>query len=243
MVSRRQGRRTSWWTSIPAVVKQITASIAAVAALVGSLVAAGVIGGGGKGANQPASGSTVNEAAPGALPIVVRFEGKDPRYAERGFFTPQGFLVSTGYALASTDMVAWTEDGREQEARVELVRKSGPKQPGAVLFKLAREQPPRIEYEIRNAQTLRKGESVTAYLGASQSSPGAVVDPRVRATVPGYGPVSNLVATTSLGRESEGGGPLLDSQGQLVGMLFAGSESKTVSIRIETLRAEFPEAF
>ena len=113
MARRRQVRRRSWWTSIPAVVKQITALIAAVAALVGSLVAAGVIGGGGRGGNQSASVSTVNEAAPGPLPIVVRFEGKEPRYAERGFFTPQGFVVSTGYALASTDMVTWMEDGRE----------------------------------------------------------------------------------------------------------------------------------
>jgi hypothetical protein len=244
MTSGEPGSAKTWWSNIPAVVKQATALITAVAALLGSLVAAGVIGGDGNGhGSRAGAGSTINETATALLPVVVRFEGKDPRYAERGFFTPQGFIVSTQHALASTSMVAWTDQGRSQEAQVALVRKGGADVPGAVLFKLAREQPPRSAYEIRNAQSLRKGEPVIAYLGAGQSTPGQVVDPHAQVVVPGYGTVSDLIATTSLGRQSEGGAPLLDSRRRLIGMLFAGGEDETVAIRIEAIRAEFPAAF
>ncbi len=244
MTQRRRARTRAWWTGIPAAVKQITAVLTAVAALLGSLAALGVFGGhGNKQGNGPAGSSTDGGPPASVLPVVVRFEGKDPRYAERGFFTPQGFIVSTQYALASTLTIAWTEEGREQEAQVELARKGGPDLPGTALFRLAREQPPRRDYQIRNAQSLRKGESVTAYLGESQSTPGKVVDPHAHVTIPGYGPLSDLVATTSLGRQSEGGAPLLDDRQRVIGMLFAGSEARTVSIRIEAIRAEFPNAF
>jgi hypothetical protein len=244
MAARRQNGWKAVWTSIPAVVKQITALLTAVAALLGSLAALGIFGGdGNKGGSEGASGSTAGKAPTAALPVVVRFEGSDPRYAERGFFTPQGNIVSTQHALASTYMVAWTGEGRAQEARVRLLRRGGPDLPGAVLFELAREQPPRRDYGTRDARSLHKGEPVTAFLGTTQSTPGKVLDKAAQVAVPGYGTLSNLVLTTSLGRQSEGGAPLLDNRKQVIGMLFAGSENQTVSLRIEDIRAEFPDAF
>lgn len=62
-------------------------------------------------------------------------------------------------------------------------------------------------------------------------------------TVTSYGAVSNLVVTTSLGTQGEGGAPLLDSQQRVIGMLFANNQTMTLAIPIEDLRREFPRAF
>jgi hypothetical protein len=125
---------------------------------------------------------------------------------------------------------------------VELVERGGSETPGVVLLKLVRVQPPPANYTISNAQSLRKAESVTALLGRSQSTPGKAVDPRASRTIPGYGMLPNLVVTTSLGRPGEGGAPLVDARGRLVGMLFADGQDRTISIPIEDIRAQFPDA-
>lgn len=241
--TRRKPTKPSWWTSIPTIVKEIAGVVTAIAAIVGGLTAIGVIGGGdGDTAATVATGPTT-AAGSGELPTVVRFESDDPDYSERGFFTPAGMIISTGYSLASDLRVVWTSTSGTEEARVELVERGGSSAPGAVLLELVAEEPPPSTFAIRNAQSLTRGEEVTAHLGSSQSTPGEVIETRATATIPSYGAVSNLIATTSLGTEGEGGAPLLDAQQRVIGMLFARNDARTFAIPIEDLRREFPRAF
>ena len=70
-----------------------------------------------------------------------------------------------------------------------------------------------------------------------------MIQTEVTVAIPSYGAVSNLVVTTSLGTQGEGGAPLLDEQQRVIGMLFANNRTMTFAITIEDLRREFPRAF
>jgi hypothetical protein len=234
--------KRSWWTSIPTVVKEIGGLLTAVAALLAGLAAVGIIGGGDEDEQTTTNGLHDPARDRGAADRSC-FESSDPDYSERGFFTPTGMIISTGHALASDLRVVWASGSGEEEARVELVEEGGSDAPGAVLLELVTEQSPPSKFAIRNAQSLRKGEKVTAHLGSSQSAPGEVIQTGVTVAIPSYGAVSNLVVTTSLGTQGEGGAPLLDEQQRVIGMLFANNRTMTFAITIEDLRREFPRAF
>lgn len=71
--SRKEPTKSSWWTSIPTVVKEIAGLLTAVAALLAGLAAVGVIGDGDEEELTTTNGSTTQSES-AALPTVVRFE-------------------------------------------------------------------------------------------------------------------------------------------------------------------------
>ena len=242
MARVRKDSARSLWASIPLVVKEVGGLLVAVATLLAGLDAVGVIGRDDDDGPTPSTIAATGTAATAATPIVVRFAADDRDYSERGFFTPAGYVVSTQYSRLA-DRVVWTADGRRQAAAISLVEQGRAEAPGAVLFELLDEEGPKVAFGVRNAQRLNIGEAVTAFLGGEQRTPGKVS--ALHATVPidGYGELEDLVVSTGVGRPSEGGAPLLDGAGRVVAMVFAGSAETTLSIPIERVRAEFPEAF
>jgi hypothetical protein len=229
----------TWWTAIPTLVKEIAALLTAVAAIIAALAAIGVIGGDDDGG----SGTTI-DGPKQTLPVVVRLEAFGGNYVERGFFTPNGYIVTTPDVGQGDFTAIWSTEKGEEEARVELVDRGGLVAQGVVLMALAREEPPLREFETHNTTSMKPGDQVKAFVSPTQSTLGKVIEVGAKRMI-GDRQFDNLLITTRVTRPGEGGLPLMDSDDRVVGMLFADDEAnrQSASVPIEDIRTQFADAF
>lgn len=229
--------RGSWWSAVTGWLKESAALVGAVATL---LAAAG-------GLVAIVRGDDDDKTRPGGpkapLPVVARLTGPGGM-SERAFFTPTGMLVSTQYANQKGLSVVWRGADGGRRARVKVDPESDPST-GFTLLHLVEETGPERRFPTRNGASMKVGEPVTAYISDRSTTDGKVLAVGARTEVVGLGTIDNLVVVGEVGRATEGGAPLLDGDGKVVGMLFAEEEGvgRTMVIPIEDIRARFPEAF
>jgi hypothetical protein len=209
--------------------------VAAVGGLLGGLAAAGIIGGGHSGGSARTSGRQAGGGRTGSRPIVVRLE-QDGRLILKGFFTPKGFIVTPGLTPIGTNVsAAWSYQGRAHRAGVAVV-KTGAKGVYAsmLLLRLVGQQGPRVNYQIRLAGSLHRGEPVEGYLEPRQIAPG-----RVTRVVVGKGYEERVrLMTTKISYVGDAGAPVLDSAGRVVGVIIAKTPSNgTESVSMEEVRS------
>ena len=212
----------------------IGALVGSIVTLVGVLIALGVLDGNGadKTRKIPPPADT--------HPVVVDLQRGG--FLTQGFFTPKGFIVATQDTLAPGFTGAWTAGGREREDEVRVVAEGGAVQPWIVLLEPETDEGPRLDFPTRDAQTLRVGERISGYYGSSQTSPGRVRMVGADEQIGRLGTVENLLVTDKVSRGT-GGLPILDGKQRTVAMTFAEGEGETLSVPIEDIRLQFPEAF
>jgi hypothetical protein len=226
------------------VIKELTAFIGAVAALLAALAAIGVFDGDdddGGSASAPGPTPTATPAVNAEMPVVVTLRRQG--YLTRGFVTPKGLIVATRETREPGFEATWTDAEGEHRAKVALAEPPGSVVPGAVTLRvLGDERPARVSFATRNAETLKEEEAVTAYFGPGRESPGEVKRVRDSQPVPGLGIVDNLLVTDRISNGT-GGVPILDVQRRMVAMTFGEGAETTFSIPIEDLFNQFPDAF
>jgi hypothetical protein len=196
-------------------------------------------------------GGLLNSEAPEqnepSLPVMVRLEVGNGIF-QRAFFTPRGQIVTMANDILEGKVTAvWWENGGERRARAEIVDDRGVEviDSEAMLLRLIDEDPPTVDFGIRRAKSLQPGEIVESFLGPTQRSPGKVVEvyaTREIAVSQGLRLIHDLLVTTRMAGTLDSGIPLLDSDDQVVGMIFAGN-SESIAVPIETIQADFPSAF
>lgn len=249
MPESEESRWRAVWRALPGVGKALSAVIGTAAALIAVLAGLGVLGGNGSTSNtvprpvsQTVTGATENVAASPDKPVVVTLL-QNHVYITRGFVTPKGFVIATAESANPGFVASWTDSRGDHQAGVTVHDQAGSVVPVAVeLQVLGSAQPPRINFDTRNASTLRKGDPVTAYYGPGRESPGHVEGVGVSEKVAGYGRLSGLLLTDRISNGT-GGVPVLDAHGKMVAMIFAEGPGVTLSVPIEQLFNQFPDAF
>jgi hypothetical protein len=237
----RSGLRAAW-AGLPTVLKEVTAFIGAIAALLTALAAIGVFGGGDDDGGQRASPtSTPTASANSTVPVVVTLRRSG--YLTRGFVTPKGFIVATRETREPGFEATWSDAEATHREEVTLAEPPGSVVPGAVTLRVVGDGgPPGEDFPTRNAETLHEGEEVTAHLGPGRESPGKVMRVRDTQSVQDLGTVENLLVTERISNGT-GGVPVLDGQRRMVAMTFGEGPETTFSIPIEDLLNQFPDAF
>ena len=99
----------------------------------------------------------------------------------------------------------------------------------------------------RPAGGLQIGDAVELYRGPKYTSRGTVqatsVEREITGVKRGRETREDLLETTNIAAAGDSGAPVLDSEGRVVGMLYAGSRDSSIVIPIEQIMAAFPEAF
>jgi hypothetical protein len=225
--------RRSWWSVVTGWLKESAALVGAVATLVAA--AAGLI--------AILAGDDDDTTGGAPLPVVARLTGPDG-VSERAFFSRDGSLVSIQYANQDDLSVVWQGADGELRARVKVDPRSVVST-GFTLPHLVGETGPERRFATSNGASMEPGEPVKAYISDDSITDGEVLAVGDRIEVGGVGVIDNLIVVDEVGRESEGGTPLLDEQNRVRGMLFAEDEGigRTWVIPIEDIVARFPEAF
>jgi len=165
----------------------------------------------------------------------------------RGVFTPRGEVLAMAHGVPDPSQVkvAWEENGVRKTSAAAVV-KHGVLTGGVVLLRLRDLTRRNFPFPIRIAATLQPGESVERYLSSSDRAPGTVT--KVFAEMEVHGaeePVrlERLLLTSMIAGPGDSGAPVLDAQGRVVGLVYAASQTETVSLMIEDVKASFAEAF
>ncbi len=166
-----------------------------------------------------------------------------------GVFTPSGDVLAMAHGV-DTDRrrgveVVWQADGQTRRSAAIVARRAALAD-GVVLLKLRSSSGQRYPFPVRIAATLQPGEPVQRYLTDSDRAPGTVKQLFGEMTVHGNdGPVKvdRLLITTQIAGPGDSGAPVLDARGNIVGLVYGASQTETVSIMIEDVKASFPEAF
>jgi len=166
-----------------------------------------------------------------------------------GVFTPSGDVLAMEHGV-DTDRrrgveVVWQADGQTRRSAA-IVAKRAALADGVVLLKLRSAPGQRYPFPVRIAATLQPGEPVQRYLSDSDRAPGTVKQLFGEMTVHGNdGPVkvNRLLITTQIAGPGDSGAPVLDARGNIVGLVYGASQTETVSIMIEDVKASFSEAF
>jgi len=166
-----------------------------------------------------------------------------------GVFTPSGDVLAMEHGV---DMdrrrgveVVWQADGQTRRSAA-IVGKRAALADGVVLLKLRSSAGQRYPFPVRIAATLQPGEPVQRYLTDSDRAPGTVKQLFGELTVHGNDgsvKVDRLLITTQIAGPGDSGAPVLDARGNIVGLVYGASQTDTVSIMIEDVKASFPEAF
>jgi TIR domain len=215
-------------------VAAVGALAGSIAALAVALVALGVFDGNG------GDGERNGPPPEGALPVVVDLERGG--FFTRGFFTPKGFIVATQDTFEPGFTASWTAGGRDHEDEVELVEEGSAIQRWIALLRPVTEEGPRVDFPTRDAQTLEAGERIRGFYGPSRISPGRVRAVGADERIEPLGLVEDLLVTDKVSRRT-GGLPILDRRQAMVAMAFAESEEQTLSVPIEDIMLQFPQAF
>lgn len=247
-----------FWTSLPGILTGLAALIGAGAGLITVLVQVGVWGGDTDPPRPSPSPSDTQEPSlpsltpstespspsPAALPTPARLVTPDGQLVQRGFFSPTGFVVTFGTTMEDI-RVAW-EDSDGVTVRARATRTADAMDGLITLLRLVDAQPPETSYRIRLARSLGEGDTVEAFLDPLQTTLGSVLETdgtRSLTFQDGQRTVHNVLVTTVISSPGDAGAPVLGPDGALVGMIFGGGQSETLSVRIEDIRVQFPEAF
>jgi len=166
-----------------------------------------------------------------------------------GVFTPSGDVLAMEHGV-DTDRrrgveVVWQADGQTRRSAAIVVKRAALAD-GVVLLKLRSAPGQRFPFPVRIAATLQPGDPVQRYLSDSDRAPGTVKQLFGEMTVHGGdGPVkmNRLLITTQIAGPGDSGAPVLDARGNIVGLVYGASQTETVSIMIEDVKASFSEAF
>jgi S1-C subfamily serine protease len=169
------------------------------------------------------------------------------RGVSRGVFTPRGYVIAMVHGVPDPDnlVVGWEEGGERRQSAAEVVRRGS----GEVLL-LRLSGRPLQQYShslpIRIAATLEPEEHVERYLSPTDRAPGQVKQlfaTRDITTGDGQVRLSRLLVTTMIAGPGDSGAPVVDAAGRVVGLIYGASQTETVSLMIEDIKAYFSEAF
>lgn len=196
----------------------------------------------------------VNGEPPALANLTVRVM-HDGQTRGFGLVTPRGFIivpsVLTSEGSSSDLSVSWTTEDEERSAPVTIVETCGHAgDPAVTLLEPGTSIRPTPRAPIRRARSLDIDEEIELYISPTDRTPGRVRDdyasPEIHTP---EGPVTynGMVATTPIAAAPDIGGAVIDKQGKVVGMLYAGSwgdsQQESIVIPIEDIRACFIDVF
>jgi hypothetical protein len=162
--------------------------------------------------------------------LVARVEGVNETFLQRGFFTPQGDVV-TGlnwiggleyFEVGDETTIAWTANGREERRQARVVQTAGVADISLPLLALLRivgpDPAPRSQFPVGDSTRLDFGSVVERYISPTDKRQGTVEDKNITLDVEGGGKVPTFIP--------EG-----------------GINSVSVLIPIELVRATFAQSF
>jgi hypothetical protein len=229
------GGQRSFWSSIPGILTATAAFITAVGGLIGGLAAAGFLG------SSTSHPSTPKQPPP---PTSVRIEQVRSGAAQEGFFARDGTIITTNdpsNILGRPPLQAvWTEHGKKRTAAVEEVPQS--KAGWVVRLRLVGGSAPTVEWGVGSAADLQPGARVTE-LGAAGAVGGHVRGTGVDVPYANGQTVRNLLVLSRVSAFGDGGAPVLDARGNVVGMVVGEEAQKTYAVPIETIRDDYPNSF
>jgi hypothetical protein len=165
----------------------------------------------------------------------------------KGVFTPRGNVLAMAHGVPDPGRleVAWEDNGARKTSAATLVKR-GLLSSEVVLLRLRDPVRGRFPFPVRIAATLQAGESIERYLSPSDRAPGKVTKVFAEMQVHGAdGPVrlDRLLLTSMIAGPGDSGAPVLDAEGRVVGLVYAASQTQTVSLMIEDVKASFAEEF
>lgn len=200
---------------------------------------------------DPATPTAVTETPPvqpdPGVPVIARIDASGLAGNTFGFFTDQGFLIT--WMLDVDDPgdieIHWSVGGQSFTARGAIVAR-GRSSDATLLELVGSTEAPRSGVRYRNAGTMAVGETISLYLGPQQQNPGTVNE--VNATkeitqIDSSRTFHNLLVTTKVTATGQTGGPIVDDDLNVVAISFASSQVESISIAIETVQVDFPQAF
>lgn len=240
-------KKKSFWRSLPGV---LTALAAIITAITGLYLAIGRNGG-----NSTPTQRLILPDVPPTQTIqhaiqTVRLKRVQPpiKYLSHGFFTSKGYIIALKEGIGNATEVdaIWTSDNREQRAVAKVV-KQGSLVFQVILLRIEDKSIPPEALPIRVSKSLHRGNRVERYLGPHDRTPGKVLEVGVKRRELLYGKIFIALITTAISGFGDKGAPVIDSEGRVVGMVveldYKGRVKKTISIPIENIKANFPEAF
>jgi hypothetical protein len=159
----------------------------------------------------------------------------------RGFFTGREYIVTMTTprlleSLKSEDdiRITWNSNGQDYKGIARVVKTA----PQAILMKFLDGNWPKHAVSVRSAKSLEIGDRVAKYIDSNYKEYGAVVKVDVMEKTFGWNTpivVQRALITTSISSSGDGGAPVIDENNKVVGMIYAGDNSKTISIPIEDI--------
>ncbi len=175
---------------------------------------------------------------------TVRVLISDDSYG-RGFFSRGDYIIADGWGLEKEGeelLVTWENDGEthQQLAIVEALRDN------IILLRLNEATVSVSPVSIRNTLTLKPGDIVKRYIAPHDITLGRVIEVNARrkvccksgSQIEVYGPVTTVIS--SLG---DGGAPVIDVEGKVIGLIYGDSRKETIVFPIQEIKRYFPQAF
>jgi hypothetical protein len=165
----------------------------------------------------------------------------------RGVFTPRGYVLAMAHGVPDPAKVSvgWVDGDEVKHSSAEVV-KHGLVTKEVLLLRLKDPPDRRMPFPTRIAATLQPNESVERYLTPNDRAPGKVKKLFAEMDVhTGKQAVrlNRLLLTTMIAGPGDSGAPVVDANGQVVGLVYGASQSETISLMIEDVKISFPEAF
>lgn len=181
------------------------------------------------------------------FPVTARLMSGDVAVS-KAVFSPRGYLIAMRHGLPKPDRVEveW-DDGNARRRATAAVLKQGVLSSELVLLQLKDRPLVAMPFTVRIAATLKTGDNIERYIAGNDRAPGQVKEIFASMTVHGGeakpAKLDRLLRTTHISGPGDSGAPVLDAEGRVVGLVYGGSETETVSLMIEDVKASFPEAF
>ncbi len=167
------------------------------------------------------------------------------RGVSRGVFTPRGYVIAMAHGVPDPAnlVVGWEEGGERRQSAAEVVRRGSGE---VLLLRLSGRPLQQYSLSVRIAATLQPEEHVERYLSPTDRAPGQVKQlfaTRDIGTGDGHVRLSRLLVTTMIAGPGDSGAPVVDGSGRVVGLIYGASQTETLSLMIEDIKAYFSEAF
>jgi S1-C subfamily serine protease len=185
---------------------------------------------------------------PTAQPGIQTVQVKSKNAWQHGFFTRNGYIITAKPAIgdAREVTVIWQRDNEKQQGQAR-VEKSGTYDPQVILLKLTGTNIPQQVLPIRISSSLQVGDRVERYLAPYDRTPGKVLKlgatQEIWVSSSSKSTIHNALITTSILGPGDTGAPVVDTEGRVVAMGYGGNQTQTISIPIEDIKINFPEAF
>ena len=179
-------------------------------------------------------------------PVTARIYQGDT-VVSRGVFTPTGYVLAMAHGIPDPKKlwVGWEKEGAVVRSSAEVVKR-GLLTDEVLLLRLKDSPSHPSPFPIRIAATLEIGESVERYLASNDRAPGKVKKLFAEMDVHNgerMVRLRRLLLTTMIAGPGDSGAPVVDVRGQVVGLIYGASQTETISLMIEDVKASFPEAF